>query len=158
MRNAWTYTLIECIIRELTLKLTQQFISTRTQYSQLERHCLVMERAVSPTSDSDEFDSLELEEVGEKSLWILRGEGKEQSLRSLRASRSLRTKELEALRRENEDLKKQAGGREEREAELRQREKQIASLTQQLEVCQPRHHIEISLYFWVVFLIFGLKS
>lgn len=157
MRNAWTYTLIECIIRELTLKLTQQFISTRTQYSQLERHCLVMERAVSPTSDSDEFDSLELEEVGEKSLWILRGEGKEQSLRSLRVSRSLRAKELEALRRENEDLKKQAGGREEREAELRQREKQIASLTQQLEVCQPQHHIKF-LYFWVVFLIFGLES
>jgi chromosome segregation ATPase len=96
-----------------------------------------MERAVSPKSDSDEFDSLDLEEVGEKSLWVLRGEGKEQLL-SLRASRSLRAKELEALRRENEDLKKQADGRE---AELRQRQKQIASLTQQLEVCQPRYHI-----------------
>jgi chromosome segregation ATPase len=92
-----------------------------------------MERAVSPKSDSDEFDSLDLDEVGEKSLWVLRGEGKEQSLR---VSRSLRTKELEALRRENKDLKKQA---DDREAELRQRQKQIASLTQQLEVCQPQH-------------------
>ena len=109
-------------------------------------------RAVSPKSDSDEFDSLDLEEVGEKSLWILRGEGKEQSLRSLRVSRSLRAKELEALRRENEDLKKQAGSREEKGAELRQREKQIASLTQQLEVCQPQkpHKSEHKSFFSVV--------
>ena len=137
------YTEIVCTIRELTLKLTQQFISTRREiYSTVS---IVMERAVSPKSDSDEFDSLDLEEVGEKSLWILRGEGKEQSLRSLRVSRSLRAKELETLRRENEDLKKQAGSREEKEAELRQREKQIASLTQQLEVCQPQNHIKVSL-------------
>ncbi len=85
---------------------------------------------MSPKSDSDESDSLDLDEVGEKSLWVLRGGGKEQSLR---VSRSLRTKELEALRRENKDLKKQA---DDREAEG---QKQIASLTQQLEVCQPQH-------------------
>jgi hypothetical protein len=118
-----------------------------------------MERAVSPKSDSDEFDSLDLEEVGEKSLWVLRGEGKEQLL-SLRASRSLRAKELEALRRENEDLKKQANGREDREAELRQRQKQIASLTQQLEVCQPQHTTYRVLNFfriWYGFQIFDLK-
>ena len=150
MRNAWiwpqecAYALNACIIRELTLKLTQQFFDTYTVAGD-SSVSIVMERAVSPKSDSDEFDSLDLEEVGEKSLWILRGEGKEQSLRSLRVSRSLRAKELEALRRENEDLKKQAGSREEKEAELRQREKQIASLTQQLEVCQPQNHIKVSI-------------
>ena len=90
-------------------------------------------RAVSPESHSDEFDSVDLVEIGEvlKSLRVL---GKEQ-LQSPRVSRSLRARELEMLWRENEDLKNY------REAELRQIEEQITDL-QQLEVCQPRHHAE----------------
>ena len=98
-------------------------------------------------SPEDEFDSLDLDEIGEKSLWILgkKGEVKE-SLHSLHGSRSLRAKlELESFKRDNEDLKKQVElarhAREDREAELKKKEEQITGLTQQLEVCQPRRHI-----------------
>ena len=98
-------------------------------------------------SPEDEFDSLDLDEIGEKSLWILtgkKGEAKE-SLHSLHGSRQRAKLELEACKSENEDLKKQVErarhAREDREAELRQKEEQITGLTQQLEVCQPQHHI-----------------
>ena len=99
-------------------------------------------------SPEDEFDSLDLDEIGEKSLWILTGKKGDvkESLHSLHGSRSQRAKlELEAFKRENEDLKKQVElarhAREDREAELKQKEEQITGLTQELEVCQPRHHI-----------------
>ena len=109
-----------------SLKLIQQFACRQQNAT------MATKRAVSPESDSDEFDSLDLVEIGEKSLRLL---GKEQ-LQSLRVSRSLKARELEALRRENENLKK------DREAELREKEEQITDLKQQLEVSlyQPRHH------------------
>lgn len=89
-------------------------------------------------ADSPE-DSLDLDEIGEQSLWVLTGKkgGGKEALLSLHGSRNQRVKlELESLRRENEELKKQAvTAKEDRDEELRRKEKQIASLEQQLEVC-----------------------
>ena len=80
----------------------------------------------------DKFDYLNLDDLVEK---ILAGKRKE-ILLSLDDSRNQEAKlELESLKRENEDLRKQIASARE---DLRQRDKQIMTdLKQQAEVC---HH------------------
>ena len=97
--------------------------------------------SLSPNSVNSEDDSLELQEVGEKSLWILSRQGVtkdvDQEAEALSEEERLAL-ENEELKNENEELKEKLNlaesGEKDATKKLEQKQKEITNLERQLQV------------------------